>query len=238
MLDAAAKICRYDLKIVAGDGETWYQLWILTANAEWHGNGKLFEPDVHVIATRSTLICDFWSPISVSQEHRNAVTGHRRCSRSAWLACCRTIGLQPTVSTLCQRGSRTYPPQQLRSSHQRCPPFPLLLVHGKLQYRLLFSFLHSCWEDLDENEDHLLSIERWLIWLSLHWSVECASIQVCRRKYWIARNEYIQGACFFPRLLYVLQLTSLNEFLLIVHQGEGVWLLLFMLIVLWELLTG
>ena len=117
-------------------------------------------------------------------------------------------------------------------------PFPLLPVHGKLQCRLLFSFLHSCWEDLDENEDHLLSIERWLIWLSLHWSVECASIQVCRWKYWIARNEYIQGACFFPRLLYVLQLTSLNEFLLIVHQGEGVWLLLFMLIVLWELLTG
>ena len=193
--------------------ESWLQMW----------NGTETE-------TISTLLCmylfcnslrpDLWSPISVRSGASKC--GHRRCSRSAWLACCHTIGLQPTVSTLCQRGSRTYPPQQLRSSHQRCPPFPLLLVHGKLQYRLLFSFLHSCWEDLDENEDHLLSIERWLIWLSLHWSVECASIQVCRRKYWIARNEYIQGACFFPRLLYVLQLTSLNEFLLIVYQGEGV----------------
>jgi hypothetical protein len=64
----------------------------------------------------------------------------------------------------------------------------------------------------------LLPIMRWLIWVSLHWSVECASIQVCRRKYWIARHEYIQGACF-SLVACILLLVCKNKFQFI----EGIY---------------
>jgi len=104
--------------------------------------------------TISTLLCmylfgnslrpDLWSPISVRSGASKC--GHRRCSRSAWLACCHTIGLQPTVSTLCQRGSRTYPPQQLRSSHQRCTPFPSCL--SMENYSAVCFFFPARWEDV------------------------------------------------------------------------------------------